>query len=694
MNIQKMWAQLQTLEEHTCLEAKPGHTIGPSIMETICAYSNTIGLGGGYILIGISENNTKPRKYTLTGVKDSEKIQNEIASQCRTKFNIPIRPEIKTGSIEGKTVIGVYVSEVDPGQKPLYIENLGPTKGAFIRVGPSDQKCTGEDLSAIYQARSNKSFDSLVLENLSIDVLNPLAIDEYRRLRRLVDSSAAELKLDDEKLLLSLKCISEVKGELHPTVTGVFLFGKRDVLHSEYPMQRFDYIRMPGTQWNPGLSKAYYTLEMNEGLFTLLPRAESAIMDDIPRTITLPRSGLIRDDYPIIPALVIREALVNAVMHRDYRTNSPTQVIRYSDRIEFRNPGHSLKPYLESGTPGSLLRNPNIANVLHDTKYAENKGTGISIMFDEMRKANLQVPTFESNRDTNTFVATVFVHNLANGEDITWLTQFKEHNLTNHEVRVLLLLKESGKVKNADCREIIQIDQLGMSYILQHLKSIGILDKHGGGAGVYYTLNQNYQMKASRDVKEQSLDETNELGLNNPKNKTKSGLTGIIDEKQGNESDELGLNNPKNKSELGLTGITYKRPGNESNELGLTNTKNNSKSGLIGNTVMVNNDVALNRTDLLIQLPEHLHRELEIIPGRLNKEEISNYIIRICSEGREFSPNQLAVILCRRRDWIMPYIQQMIVDGNLEPTIPENPGSRKQKYRSIRAKGQSDLGQF
>jgi ATP-dependent DNA helicase RecG len=83
---------------------------------------------------------------------------------------------------------------------------------------------------------------------------------------------------------------------------------------------------------------------------------------------------------PIVPRKIIREALANAAMHRNYQLHSPTQIIRYSNRLEFRNVGYSLKEPSQLGMPGSRLRNPTIAAVLHDLHLAEAKGTGIRAM--------------------------------------------------------------------------------------------------------------------------------------------------------------------------------------------------------------------------------------------------------------------------------------------------------------------------
>lgn len=689
MNIQKLCEQLRTTEEHDELEAKPGNEIGRSVKETISAFSNTIGLGGGVLLLGITEiTDGGKNKYLLTGVKHPEKIQKDLATQCRTNFNVPIRPEIKIEQMNGVCIIGVYIPEIDPSQKPVYVDALGLTDGSFIRVGPTDQKCTDNDFAKIYAARDSKSYDSHVLDYLSTDNLNPAAISEYRRLRSLVDPTAAELKLENDDLLTSLKCAEKVNGILRPTIAGIILFGNKDVIQKEFPMIRFDYIRMPGTTWNPGSSKSYYTQEMNEGLFTLLPRAEGAIMDDIPRTIRLPQTGLTRDDYPIIPSLVVREALVNSVMHRDYRVNGPTQVIRYADRIEFRNPGHSLKPHPEEGNPGSILRNPIIANVLHETKYAENKGTGITIIMEEMRKVNLSLPIIRSSREDNEFSVTVFVHNLAGEEDIMWLAQFKEFNLSTTEVQILMLLHKNGMIKNADCRQHLQLDTLHVSSILQRLRKMDILEGHGGGGWTYYTLSQKYLTGDSFGSGDKGL------GGLKKQNKLKKDLTENMAQKLPSEN--TGLNSLKSGKKGGneLKDITNAESDAELIGLNQDNRLKSKDNGLDQSSPERILESSLDYNELLTLLPEHVRHEIKRIPGRVDRESATNSIFKICDTGKAFTPNQIAVLIRRNRQWLTPILREMVSNGLLTPTIPENIESRKQRYHSLHAKGQSKLNSY
>ena len=105
-----------------------------------------------------------------------------------------------------------------------------------------------------------------------------------------------------------------------------------------------------------------------------------------------------RSDDTILPLRRLREAIANAVMHRSYCIHGAIQILRDANRLDVRNPVHSLKADEQLGEPGSHTRNPRIAAVLREVHLAETKGSGIRAMRELMLELNLSPPTFESSR--------------------------------------------------------------------------------------------------------------------------------------------------------------------------------------------------------------------------------------------------------------------------------------------------------
>ena len=219
------------------------------------------------------------------------------------------------------------------------------------------------------------------------------------------------MRWSDRDLLQALNAIRrDGLGVWRPTVAGLLLFGRAPALRRHFPMTRVDYIRVPGREWVPHPERRFDTVELRAPLFQLFRRTQSAILDDLPKAFGLDDGALQRTDTSIIPLRALREVLVNALMHRSYRTHAPVQVIRYSNRLEIRNTGFPLKSPEHLGEPGSVLRNPVIAAVLHETRFAETKGSGIRAIRETMNRAGLMPPLFESDRGQDQFKAVFFFH--------------------------------------------------------------------------------------------------------------------------------------------------------------------------------------------------------------------------------------------------------------------------------------------
>lgn len=487
LSFDEIWKRLNDLDETVQIEAKAGEQIGPSMLETISAFANEPGRQGGYLVLGVrrAEDALFPT-YEIVGVPDSDKLQTDLASQCRTQFNVPVRPQITVDTRDGKRVVVAYIPEAAPTEKPIYIQARGLPKGAFRRIGSSDQKCTDDDLALFYQAQSHKSLDETVIPDGDINDFEPAAIQEYRRTRREANPTAPELGYSDEDLLYSLSCVSRVNGVARPTIAGLVLFGKQPAIRRHFPLMRVDYIRVPGREWVKSPEERFDSIDMLGPLMQVIPRAINAVLDDVPKTFRLPANSNRREDVPLIPRTAIREAIVNAVMHRSYRQSQPIQIIRYSNRLEIRNPGVSLVPDDRLGEPGSQQRNPKIAAVLHETRFAETKGSGIRAMREALIQAGLSPPTFESDRDKDTFVVTFLFHHFLSPEDVKWLGNFADLELSEDEQRALVFVREVGAVNNSAYRDLNRVETLVASGHLRGLRDHGLLEQKGKGAATYY----------------------------------------------------------------------------------------------------------------------------------------------------------------------------------------------------------------
>lgn len=504
---QDLLTELNASDESPRIEAKRAREIGKSVMETVIAFANEPGLGGGYLLLGVEwkVDAKGDTRYWAEGVPDPDKAQKDLATQCASMLNVAVRPEMAVERVDGKTVVVAFVPEADASQKPVYLQATGLPKGAFRRIGSTDQRCVDDDLWVLRGA-SQPMFgpDMAPIADAQMDDFEPQAIAEYRRLRALVNPQAEELAYGNDEMLEALSAVRRVGADLKPTLAGLVLFGKPIALRRLFPALRIDYVRVVGTQWVDDPEQRFESVDIRKSLLLALPLAEASVVDELPKGFRLPEGELQSRQEPKLSRKVIREALANAVMHRSYQDHSPIQIIRYSNRIEILNPGFSLKDMASLGTPGSRMRNPAIAAVLHEINWAETKGSGIRTMRRLAADAGLPLPEFVSDRQKNEFKVTLFLHHLLTEEDYAWLKALAGDTLSANDAKALIYARETGVVDNTACRDFSGLDTLQASNLLRRLRDRGLLEKQGAGNRTHYTL-VNPEATAGRSPEQSEL---------------------------------------------------------------------------------------------------------------------------------------------------------------------------------------------
>ena len=486
----ELFAELNSFDENRRIEAKSASAVGKSMMETVCAFANEPGLCGGYLLLGAKRTGMAEDGrpvYEPENIENTDKVQSDFVAMCNSMFKVRIRPIINVEEYLGKTVIVVKIEELPESQKPAYFAKRGLPEGAFRRIGPSDEKCSEEDMYLFYQ--SADTYDSCIVDDADLDDIDENALNFYRKLRKEVNPDAEELTLDDVDLLRALGAIKKNKqGGYDLTYTGLLVFGKQMSLRRLVPSFRVDYIRISGNQWlSDGDNRFEQTIDMRGPLILMVNKACSAVMDDLPKGFELKKDSMQASTPAILPNKVLREAIVNSYIHRSNRVNQPIQIIRYSNRIEIHNPGYSLKPQDDWGEPGSMLRNPRISEIFHDTNLAETKGTGIGAMRRLMKEAGLMPPTFESNHEANKFTARLLLHHFLSKENMEWLAQYAEFGLVNEQKLALVFVREVGAIDNATYRQLdSSITHARARLEIHKLCDLGFIEKKGQGRNTYY----------------------------------------------------------------------------------------------------------------------------------------------------------------------------------------------------------------
>ena len=661
----ELFAELNSFDENRRIEAKSASAVGKSMMETVCAFANEPGLCGGYLLLGAKRTGMaedgKP-VYEPENIENTDKVQSDFVAMCNSMFNVRIRPIINVEEYLGKTVIVVKIEELPESQKPAYFAKRGLPEGAFRRIGPSDEKCSEEDMYLFYQ--SADTYDSCIVDDADLDDIDENALNFYRKLRKEVNPDAEELTLDDVDLLRALGAIKKNKqGGYDLTYTGLLVFGKQMSLRRLVPSFRVDYIRISGNQWlSDGNNRFEQTIDMRGPLILMVNKACSAVMDDLPKGFELKKDSMQASTPAILPNKVLREAIVNSYIHRSNRVNQPIQIIRYSNRIEIHNPGYSLKPQDDWGEPGSMLRNPRISEIFHDTNLAETKGTGIGAMRRLMKEAGLMPPTFESNHEANKFTARLLLHHFLSKENMEWLAQYAEFGLVNEQKLALVFVREVGAIDNATYRQLdSSITHARVRLEIHKLCDLGFIEKKGQGRNTYYIRTSKVVSLGERlpSQDERLLPQHSTLGERLPPQ----------DERLLPQHSTLGERLPPQGERLlpqhGTLGERYQ--GEDERYQG--------KLGTFEEECMLKP-----REELVRELSKELQERVNNIGSRASRETVCQLLIDLCA-FKPYNYEELASILQRSPKALKDkYLKPLRLANKLFYWIPEMINHPLQKY--------------
>lgn len=465
--------QLQTLikqGEGQTLEFKDDRIHPRSLAETLAAFAAA---DGGVVLIGVADDGS------IQGVSNFEQVRDNLVyeaagrNHCEPQIQ-PIELE-KVETTDGKVVVAITV--------PADFETVHSVAGKyFLRVGSRNEPLTPRELRRLMFSRGEVSFERLACQNVTLEDLDDRLINRY--IRRHEDYTGRPLNLSREAFLINLGCSSKRNGEAVPTNAGVLLFHEEPqlyLLQSQLLCARFK-----GTDVIEYLDRKEFRGPLPE----LVDQATRFIKTHMRMGGRIP--GIKRVDYPEYPEVAFREAIVNAVIHRDWSISGEfIRVFMFDDRIEVMSPGRLLPPItveaMQNGEVESRLRNPAIVEVFDRLGgYIEKLGSGIRRMIDAMKEHGLEPPQFELRGDL------LKVALRGPGERFMELAQKSipewMRELSERQIEAIHYIQEKGRITNREYRELCGIGWDTAHRDLLELMQKGIIKREGKGRGTHYRM--------------------------------------------------------------------------------------------------------------------------------------------------------------------------------------------------------------
>lgn len=453
------------------LEEGEGYTlefkqnVNADLAKELVAFANA---SGGRIFIGVDDNNQ------IVGCEVSNALFSKIetmAASCDPPVTIFIE------KLPDQKIIVLHVPE--GANRPHRC-----TKGFYLRNGANSQKMNTADITAFIQSEGKVRFD----QQLRMD-LDWKAVLDNSRLEHFLSITGITQRGDTENLLLNLGAGDEKEGRFYLNQTGMLFFAKD-------PAARQPFVNVVCALFK-GTTKAYI-LDRKELIGNILENVEDALLflkKHLQLRWEITKDSPRRQEILELPEVALREAVINAVCHRDYfEQGAQVMVEIFDDRVEIHNPGGLPKglPEKDFGKR-SVCRNPNIAALLLRCDYIEKMGTGIERIYEALKKENCPPVKIEYT----TLFSLVFLRPsyipVQARQKTREKTREKSQGKTRQKTReiILDLIRETPDITTARLAELTGLTSKGVAWQIAQLKKNGLLERIGPDKGGHWKVKDN-----------------------------------------------------------------------------------------------------------------------------------------------------------------------------------------------------------
>lgn len=392
--IQEIKAESQTVE------VKSAHNGCPKrLYDTLSSFSNQD--GGGIIVFGLDEK----QGFEAVGVYDLQDLQKSVTEQCN-QMEPAVRGVFTFAEYEDKNICALEVPSVELVERPCYYKGAGKVKGSYIRVGDADLPMTDYEIYSYESYKKHVHDDEREVERIDLSYMDREILDKY-----IVEKKQAKpkfSKLNEEQIYEMLN----IKRDERFTLAAVMNFALYP--QGVFPQLGITAVVVPGYSigelGNSG--ERFVDNKRIEG--TISEMLEEAMVfckrNMKIKTIIDSKTGK-RNDRTEYPINAVREAILNALIHRDYSVHTegtPIQINFFTDRLEIHSPGglYGRMTVEQLGKARPDLRNPTLATMAESLNQAENRYSGIPTIRMEMKEYGLPEPEFKNGR--NEFVVTLY----------------------------------------------------------------------------------------------------------------------------------------------------------------------------------------------------------------------------------------------------------------------------------------------
>lgn len=462
------------------------------VVESLSAFANK---SGGVVICGLSEK----EGFRVAEGFDAQKISNALAQACADKMEPPVLADIEIREFEGGLIVVAYVPETAPYAKPCYVKARGLYEGAYIRTGEGDRKLSRYEIDRLEEESTQPRFDGRLVDGASLKDLDHELVEGFLRRERAASPRVfAGLSDEDALLTMNVLCKIDEEGTLGVTLAGLMAFSRHP--QQFYPRANVTFAVFPGTS-KEDLSTDGARFLDSKTIIGPIPVMVAETLAQVRKNMRV-RSfveGGARRDVEEYPEVAVREAVANALMHRDYSPEglgSQVQVNMYADRLEVVNPG-GLYGMVTVDTIGqygaSSSRNQYLSRILESTPYpydvpetgyvVENKGTGFAQIQATLKRYSM-LPA-EPIDDLGAFA--LVIYNQARPSEEGEVAS-SSGELAQIENAVITLLAGEESLSSSEVASALQVSASTARRHLKGLIASGRVEQVGKTRGARYRL--------------------------------------------------------------------------------------------------------------------------------------------------------------------------------------------------------------
>lgn len=384
--IQRLQCEMQTVELKSANKGCPTR-----LYDTLSSFANQD--EGGIIIFGLDET----KDFAVVGVYDAQDLQKKVTEQCN-QMSPQVRALFTVCEFGDKLVVSAEIPGLDVAERPCFYRGAGRLRGAYIRVGDADEPMSEYEVYSYDAFRKRIRDDIREAQGARRSFFNEEKLAQFFQAVKKDRKHLAQHVSDEE--ILELMGIT-VNGQ--PTLAGELCFSKYP--QGAFPQLCVTAVALPGTQMGePGLQGERFI--DNERITGTIDEMVDEAVDFVNRNsrhstiIDAKGRRADRDEYPL---KAVREAVLNALVHRDYSIHSenvPVRLELYRDRLEIISSG-GLYGKLTIDSLGKVrpdTRNSALANILELMRITENRYSGIPTIYHELKIAQLPPPVFSVRR--------------------------------------------------------------------------------------------------------------------------------------------------------------------------------------------------------------------------------------------------------------------------------------------------------